>query len=130
MSSSSDRFEDLDPVSVAQLPQRVLRARHHLAADRHGDPAAVEPELGDQVRHVAARGSPARLPVDRDPDGCERGFCHRFAMIRYAARVPSARKGGGALAASRGLGPAVAAIDLDALRANYARRCVSPPGAA
>src|SRR2546427_8069199 len=41
-------------------------------------------------------------------------------MIRYAARVPSAREGGGALAASRGLGPAVAAIDLEALRANYA----------
>jgi alanine racemase len=41
-------------------------------------------------------------------------------MIRYAARVPSAREGGGALAASRGLGPAIAAIDLDALRANYA----------
>ena len=41
-------------------------------------------------------------------------------MIRYAARVPSAQ-GGDALAASRGLGPAVAAIDLDALRANFAQ---------
>jgi len=41
-------------------------------------------------------------------------------MIRYAARVPSARRGGVALAASRGLGPAIAEIDLDALRANYA----------
>jgi alanine racemase len=40
-------------------------------------------------------------------------------MIRYAARVPIAQ-GGGALGASRGLGPAVAAIDLDALRANFA----------
>jgi alanine racemase len=39
-------------------------------------------------------------------------------MIRYAARVPSAQ-GGDALAAS-GLGPAVAAIDLEALRANFA----------
>jgi alanine racemase len=40
-------------------------------------------------------------------------------MIRYAARVPIAQ-GGGALGASRGLGPAIAAIDLDALRANFA----------
>jgi alanine racemase len=40
-------------------------------------------------------------------------------MIRYAARVPIAQ-GGDALGASRGLGPAVAVIDLDALRANCA----------
>ena len=119
MSSSSDRFEDLDAVSVAQLAQRVLRARHHLAADRHRNAASVEAEQRDEVGHARAGGCAAGLAVDGERQHGQGGFGHRLAMIRYAARVPSAQ-GGDALAASRGLGPAVAAIDLDALRANFA----------
>jgi len=97
----------------------VLRARNHLAADRYRDAASVEPEQRDQVGHVRAGGCAPGLAVDGEREHGEGGFGHRLAMIRYAARAPSAQ-GGDALAASRGLGPAVAAIDLDALRANFA----------
>jgi alanine racemase len=126
MSSSSDRFEDLDAVAVAQWTQRVLRARYHLAADRHRDAAAGEPEQRDEVGHARADGDARRLAVHRDRERCQGGFRHRVDDTLRRARAERAdeprpgKVGGDALAASRGLGPAVAAIDLEALRANYA----------
>jgi hypothetical protein len=128
MSSSSDRFEDLDAVAVAQLAQRVLRA------GTTSRPIATATRVR-QAEHCARVRPRARRT------GCAPGLAVEVSKsiaraVRSSPRDDTlrgaradARAGGCALAAS-GLGPAVAAIDLDALRANFALAAGRPPAGA
>src|SRR5690606_19836392 len=68
ISTSLGGGEHLDPVTGGDRGGRPRRAGHHLAVDRHGQPAAVvrPGQLRYQVRQRGAGGQVARLSVHSD----------------------------------------------------------------
>jgi hypothetical protein len=65
-SASSHRFQDLDPVAGSQAVGIEVRARDHVPIDRHGNPAALQPEANDQALDGAASRNVAGLAVHEE----------------------------------------------------------------